>query len=264
MVHYPRKVASDQPKMVSFAQNAEDVMIDRVLQKSNGFFIDVGAFHPVLDSVTRHFSQSGWTGINIEPDPELFAEFVRDRTRDINLCCAVAATDGEAVLHRLETRQCSTISERRFALYEDSVRAGSESRTVPVPTLAGNCAQYASDVTIDFLKIDVEGAEREVIEGGDWLRFRPRLVIAEVAYPDRPDGAMPDWEPILTGAGYDCLHFDGINRYYLRAEDSALQGQFVAPVNYRDWYFSFRDMIRMQEIGETGRVIDQASALTLP
>lgn len=62
--------------MISFSQNREDVLIERVFRKPSGFFIDVGAWHPVSESVTKYFSLAGWRGINIEPDAELFAELV--------------------------------------------------------------------------------------------------------------------------------------------------------------------------------------------
>ena len=62
--------------MISFSQNREDVLIERVFRKPAGFFIDVGAWHPVSESVTKYFSLAGWRGINIEPDAELFAELV--------------------------------------------------------------------------------------------------------------------------------------------------------------------------------------------
>lgn len=248
MVRYPRNVSAEIPRMVSYAQNAEDVMIDRVFQKPAGFFIDVGAFHPVIDSVTRHFSQLGWRGINIEPDEEIFAELARDRPNEINLCCAVGRQSGEAVLRRLSARQCSTISDERFTHLDPASRAGSVALTVPLRSLAEICTEHVTG-EIDFLKIDVEGAETDVIFGADWKRFRPRLLIIEATLPGSSEPNWQDWEPYLLSQHYLCQHFDGINRFYLRREDADLAAQLSVPVNYLDWYFSFRDLLAMQNLG---------------
>ncbi len=78
-------------KMVSFAQFGEDVMLRRFFgDQPAGFFIDVGAYDPVVDSVTQHFSLCGWTGINVEPLPELHRKFVSARPNDINLNLALS------------------------------------------------------------------------------------------------------------------------------------------------------------------------------
>ena len=75
---------------ISYSQNYEDLMLWRALKGlSNGFYIDVGAAWPNKDSVTKAFYISGWNGINIEPNPELFSELNLHRPRDINLQIAI-------------------------------------------------------------------------------------------------------------------------------------------------------------------------------
>ncbi|MTJ80640.1 MAG: FkbM family methyltransferase [Telmatospirillum sp.] len=252
MIRYPRAVSATQPRMVSYAQNGEDVMIDRIFRKSSGFFIDVGAFHPVVDSVTRHFSLLGWTGINIEADPDLCAEIARDRPNDITLHCAAGRKTGETILHRIGSRQCSTTSPEQFARFDPSVREASRTFTVPVRTLADICGEYVRS-DIDFLKIDVEGSERDVILGADWTRFRPRLLVIEATRTGTSEPEHDAWEPVLLENGYHFQYFDGINRYYLRTEDLSLADQMAAPVNYLDWYFSFRDMVLMGQLTGAGQ-----------
>ncbi len=262
MLRYPRSVSPTETRMVSFAQNAEDVMIDRVFQKKTGFFIDVGAFHPIIDSVTKHFSQLGWRGINIEPDREIFAELERDRPNEINLCCAVGRNNGEAVLHQISVRQCSTISESQFAQFDENLRGGSKNLTVPLRTLADICDEHANG-EIDFLKIDAEGSERDIIEGADWDRHRPRLLLVEATVTGTSEPNWADWEPTLLSKNYLFQHFDGINRYYLRAEDRHLAAQMAAPVNYLDWYLSFRDLLQIQQLGGFGQGIGPLGQTTV-
>ena len=89
-------------------------------------------------------------------------------------------------------------------------------RSVPVTTLAALCERYV-DQPIDFLKVDVEGHEREVLEGSDWSRWRPRVVLIEGLDPS-------PWEHLVLGSGYLFATFDGINHFYVRDEDRAAAG----------------------------------------
>jgi len=252
MVRYPRSVSADAGRMLSYAQNGEDVLIDRVLlNKRSGFYIDVGAFHPIIDSVTKHFSLLGWRGINIEPDPEFFALLARDRPDEINICAAVGRQSGQTVLHRLTARQCSTISEAHLARLDPDSRTGADQVPVPIMTLAEICAEHVKG-DIDFLKIDVEGAEADVVAGADWRKFRPRLVVIEATHPGGVAAAIDAWEPVLLAQDYRFQHFDGINRYYLRAEDAGLATQLAAPLNYLDWYLRFADVMEIRRLAESG------------
>ena len=77
---------------VSYAQNFEDVILHRVLKEvKKGFYIDVGANDPVIDSVTKAFYDDGWHGINIEPVSEWFEKLQLVRPNDINLQTGVGA-----------------------------------------------------------------------------------------------------------------------------------------------------------------------------
>jgi hypothetical protein len=107
--------------------------------------------------------------------------------------------------------------------------------SVPVTTLAHVCDRHVRQ-TIDFLKIDVEGYEREVLEGADWSRFRPRIVVIEATRPSTSVPAHEEWEPILLAADYLFAFFDGLNRYYVRAEDKHLIPTLGVPANVFDQY----------------------------
>ncbi len=233
--------------MISFAQNREDVLIDRVFRKSTGFFIDVGAFQPVADSVTKYFSLAGWRGINIEPAPEGFAALARDRPNDTNLHCAVGRTRGVTQFHQLPMRAMSTTSDTHLAQLQTEYRAGELCFEVEVRTLADICTEYVQG-NIDFLKIDTEGSESDVIFGADWKRFRPRLVVIEATKPWTSEPNCAEWEPFLLSQDYSLQHQDGINRYYLRREDEDLAVQLSLPVNVLDCYISYRELQLHEEV----------------
>jgi FkbM family methyltransferase len=219
-------------RMISYAQNGEDVLLDRLFRdREEGFYIDVGACHPIHCSVTKHFYDRGWRGINIEPITA-FAEMLRSwRPRDINLNLGLSDQESELTFYEAPASLgMSTFSEAQAA---DLRRLGHElvERRVPVTTLRRICEQYG-DRPFDFLKIDAESHEREVIRGGDWERWRPRAVVVEATGAD-------SWEPLLLEAHYLFATFDGINRYYIREEDRSLLPKLRAPVNITDDFVTY-------------------------
>ena len=153
-------------KILSYAQNYEDVLLNRLFRdRPGGFYIDVGACHPVFHSVTKLFYDCGWQGINIEPTPSMFELLVDERPRDVNLHMGLSSLEGNLTFYEISDEiGSSTFAEARA---EGLRRMGHrlEQRSIPVSTLARVCEQYVGQ-TIDFLKIDVESYEREVLEGG--------------------------------------------------------------------------------------------------
>ncbi len=203
--------------IISYAQNREDVLLNRLFpESSSGFYIDVGACHPVVHSVTKLFYERGWHGINIEPIPNLSAMLAQDRPRDVNLCAGLSNREGTSTLYEcVASVELSTFSEEQA---EDLRRQGFElvEHSIPVTTLSRVCEEYAGR-TVDFLKIDVESYERQVLEGADWGRHRPRVVVIEATRPATSAPSYEHWEPLLLAAEYLFACFDGLNRYYVRA-----------------------------------------------
>jgi FkbM family methyltransferase len=227
------EVLSLVPLFVSHAQNLEDVILHRVLREvSSGFYVDVGAQDPDLDSVTQAFYETGWRGVNLEPEVRSFARLAAARPRDVNLCAAAGERPGRRRFFDVPNTGLSTLDvatadahrARGFSILE---------RDVEVVTLADVCAAHAPP-DIHFLKIDVEGAERDVLAGCDFGRFRPWVVVVEATRPLEPKAAHLEWDGLLTGAGYSFRYFDGLNRFYLAAEKSDLSERLGAPPNTFD------------------------------
>lgn len=226
---------------ISYAQNFEDVMLWRALKHiKGGFYIDVGANHPEVDSVTKAFYDHGWRGINIEPVRQWFEQLVEQRPRDINLQLAAGARAGEITLYELPDTGLST-HRLDYAERHEAERGYTKREIrVPMETLTEICERHSVSC-VHFLKIDVEGAEREVLEGIDFERICPWIILLEATLPNSQQEDHAEWEPILCNAGYAFVYFDGLNRYYVARAHEELKRAFRAPPNV------FDDFVRAKE-----------------
>ena len=216
-------------RMMSYADNHEDVLLQRAFDwDSKGIYIDVGAYDPVDHSVTKHFYDRGWWGINIEPNPGPFESLRIDRKRDINLNVGLSNRDGRMTVYEAPGA-CWSADRRLLTGFFEAEESEIIERSIEITTLAAVCARHLPGLTVDFLKIDVEGHEQEVIEGGDWSRFRPRLVLAEAL-------GFEAWEGLLLRNGYHFALFDGVNRFYVREEDIDLMLLINYPANASDCF----------------------------
>ncbi|EGP07023.1 FkbM family methyltransferase [Bradyrhizobiaceae bacterium SG-6C] len=224
--------------MISYAQNAEDVILNRVFAgQRTGFYIDVGAWDPDIDSVTKHFYLSGWRGINIEPTDLYHARLIERRPADINLKVAIGPHPGRARFVQHGDSGLSGLAETTERLTSFNAISDFNTRQIEVEVtpLSEITSRYAPP-DVDFLKIDVEGGERGVIESAEWRAFRPRVVIVESVKPITNQPAWFDWEGLLLDAGYCFALFDGLNRYYYRAEEPTLRPLLSVPANILDSY----------------------------
>lgn len=241
--------------MISYAQNFEDVMIARLFYAGyGGFYVDIGAAHPDYLSVTRHFYDQGWSGINIEPTFRFYPLLCEARPRDINLQCAIGNSSGLATFYEIPTVAENSTLERTVADRLAATELAATPHEVEVVRLVDVCDTHVKDRTIDFMKIDVEGGELAVLQSGDWERFRPRLLIVEATAVNSGEENWQIWEPILTEANYHKVWFDGLNNFYLREEDLELRYAFRLPPNIHD-DFETAELARLK-----GVVLDSESS----
>ena len=218
---------------ISYAQHLEDYHLSRVFgDQPSGFYIDVGAGHPVADNVSCWFYLRGWRGIVVEPQSDLAGLYEQVRPRDLRECCVVGRQQGVADFHAVERLHGFSTIVTEFAEKAADFGAGFKTLKVPMETLASLCAKHNVGA-IDFLKIDVEGAEGDVLAGNDWLRWRPRVILCEALAPGSMAENWHEWEPQLLAQGYEFVLFDGLNRFYIAKEDADLLARF--PREKADW-----------------------------
>jgi|SRR5437667_2832966 len=169
-----------------YSQTGEDAILAHLLfDHDSGFYVDVGAFHPIKYSNTYYFYQRGWIGINIEPTPGQIELFKRVRPRDINLACAVGRARGRIRLTTFNDPAVNTADNR---MIDRQIHSGQFHPTGEIVAEAYPLADILETYMppgreLTFLSVDVEGMELDVLESHDWDRFRPRLIAVEWLEP---------------------------------------------------------------------------------
>lgn len=213
-------------KIISYAQNREDVIIDAFFPDlEKGFYVDIGAADPNHDSVTKLFYEKGWSGVNVEPNPQLFKLLELERKRDVNLNIGVSANSHAKVNLRIYDNGMglSTYSDKlkkQYGRKKQTVTKKYHDVTTDVLSLSDLADKYWPK-EVHFMKIDVEGLEYEVLHGNNWEKYRPQLLCIEANH------IIKDWHPILEAASYEKVFFDGLNEYFLAKEALGRQDKFA-------------------------------------
>jgi len=165
----------------SYSQEGEDLILERIFgEKECGFYVDVGAHHPKRFSNTQLFYRRGWRGINIEPNPDGYASFQRHRKRDINLGFGVADQEAELVYYMFNEPALNSFDRALSDQRPNGRYRMIGTKTIPVKRLSDILEEFLPPGTlIDFMSIDVEGLDLEVLKSNDWFRFRPACLLVE-------------------------------------------------------------------------------------
>jgi FkbM family methyltransferase len=234
-------------KFISYAQNYEDVILWRALKHINqGCYVDVGAYDPIIHSVTQAFYERGWRGINIEPASLYYERLSAARPYDVNLHVAVAETEGELTFYEIPETGLSTL-DRETAQQHRAAGWTVTEKKLPVLTLNQILEKYV-DGPIHFLKIDVEGFEKNVLDGLNLSRWRPWILIVEVTTPNSSELNFNDWEPRVLAEEYEMVYFDGLNRFYVAHKHVSLAEQLKTPPNVFDNFILYPHKKALDEI----------------
>jgi FkbM family methyltransferase len=168
----------------SYSQLGEDAFLQTLVgERKVGTYVDVGGFHPRKYSNTRLLHEQGWSGVNIDMFEKKIALFDFDRPNDINVCCAVSDTEGEMRAFEFPGMGALDTTDEDIAEeWANHYGRGYVKRVVPARTL--NEILSTNGITkVDYLNIDVEGAEMSVLRGFDIERFQPDCITIEIHGP---------------------------------------------------------------------------------
>ncbi len=193
-----------------------------------GYFVEVGANDPTAWSQTWHLEGLGWTGVLVEPQPDLAETLRRERkARVFAVACSRPENAGKMLTLHLAGIYSSL--DPNLAISTVTPESAVE---VPIRTLDEVLMEASAPQPLDFVSIDVEGLEIDVLEGFDLARWRPRLLFVE-------DLAMsPRLHRYLAGRGYKWIRRTGLNAWYVPAEAPDDPGLFGRWQFVRKYYLS--------------------------
>lgn len=202
----------------SYGQEGEDIILGKLFaDQKSGFYVDIGAFHPKRFSNTYLFYKRGWKGINIEPNPLALKKFAFDRKRDVNLNIAVS--------DKVETVDYLMFDEPALNAFKSKIDPvslpGMPSKTVQVNArdLKSILAEWApKNQEIDFMNVDVEGMQVDVLGSNDWNRFRPKVILVEDFDIDLEHPEDSDTFRFLKSQGYKLFSKPFFTSFYLRED----------------------------------------------
>lgn len=167
---------------LSYSQEGEDRILARYFgEKQEGFYVDIGAHHPHRFSNTYLFYRQGWKGLNIDAMPGSMKEFEKLRPADINIEAAVSAQKQTLVYHIFNEPALNTFSkeevQKKDGLRNYKVIDKIEIETFPLSFVLEKYLPQGQP--IDFMSIDVEGLDFDVLISNDWDRFKPEMILVE-------------------------------------------------------------------------------------
>jgi len=167
-------------KRKSYAMDGEDIAVDLFNKKKNkGFYVDIGAHHPIQRNNTHLLFKKGWQGINIDVNQFSIDLFNFLRPNDLNLQVAVSDKEGDiSFFYQKKFSQLNTTDKK---IAEENFHGKFQERKVKCQTIKNilDNSKYKNK-KIDFLNIDVEGAEMKVLETLNFEIYDPSLICIEI------------------------------------------------------------------------------------
>lgn len=221
---------------VSYAQNFEDVLLWRALKNiKHGFYIDIGAQDPIVDSVSLAFYQHGWRGVHVEPTPQYAKRLKEHRPDEIVERLAIGSSVGNLTFFQIPDTGLSTADAEIANRHREAGCSVIETQ-VEVLGLDFLLDRYDYKI-VHWLKIDVEGFEKHVLESWKFSPVRPWILLIESTAPGTQTQTHQAWEPLVLDKGYRYAYFDGLNRYYVHEARAELLDHFRLPVSIFDEFF---------------------------
>lgn len=207
---------------LSYAQEGEDLVLARLFEREDGpgYFVDIGAHHPVRYSNTYYFYRRGWTGLNVDALPGTASLFRRMRPKDITIECGIGAKKGVVTYFAFNDPALNTFSEQEALKKNHPPYRVMSKAQLPVITLGKLLdQQWPKGRTIAFMSVDTEGLDYEVIASNDWDRYRPKVVLVELLNTEIADVRSNPTARLLQAQRYR-LYAKTCNTFFFVAEEA--------------------------------------------
>jgi FkbM family methyltransferase len=199
-------VTWDQWQNISWSQEGEDQILRRIFeQQLSGFYIDIGAHHPKRFSNTFLFYKRGWCGINIDAMPGSMRPFKKIRGRDINLEIGISSEGGKLDYYIFNEPALNGFSRELSHERDDDnlnykIQDVVKVKVLPLSSVLDQYLPKGQD--IDFMSVDVEGFDFEVLKSNDWSKCRPKFVLVEILESSLHEIEQSQIGQLMTDAGY--------------------------------------------------------------
>lgn len=167
-------------KRISYSQNAEDIILSDIFKKQKkGFYVDIGAYHPIKYSNTFLLYKKGWRGITIDANPDIKTTFNIIRPRDIHIVSGVGKQKGELYYHQFSDPAVNTFSDIESENFKNKSWIKYYGKTKVDILPLSDILDGLSLNKIDVMNIDVEGLDLEVLESNNWSKYCPKVIVIE-------------------------------------------------------------------------------------
>jgi len=195
---------------LSYATEGEDLVLQRLMgYRANGAFIDVGAHHPIKYSNTYYFYKQGWRGINIDAMPGSMQAFNQERPEDINLEIPISDSEQELKYYIFNAPDLNTFDSSKIDIYLKYPGVKLEKEvTLKMKTLEQILDEHFAKLKsshIDFISVDVEGLDLQVLRSNNWQKYRPEYVLAEDLFANAIETAGSKLGEFMQSVGYELV-----------------------------------------------------------
>lgn len=201
----------------SYSQSGEDILLNSFLgNKKNGFYVDIGAHDHINLSNTYKFYKRGWGGIQIEPNYRKIEGFKKYRPGTVSLNVGIGKKN-TAPFFIFELEALSTFSEEEARHSQSFGHRIIETTTVDIVPLTDIFNQYVKDTHIDFMSVDTEGYDMEVLKTNDWDIYRPSFIVVETAEYEKDKFGRKEndiYDPFMSTIGYEKVADTYLNTIY--------------------------------------------------
>ena len=205
-----QKIYKNKKPNSHYAEFAEDVMVNRILKKiKKGFYVDIGAYHPYKGSLTYNLYSRKWNGMNLDISKSSIDLFNIARPSDININCAVSEFNGETFYY-----ENSPINQQNSLIPQDENQKKIKIQSYKLSEIL----KMQNIDSVDYINIDTEGNELEVLMGIDFSKINPTLFTIEDNSFDLNNEIKKKKIIYLKEKNYELINIIGVTMFFVKKD----------------------------------------------